>query len=246
MCGKGLPTGPLIGKSIQQMDAWGPANLIYQFLMQQYICRVPRCCRGKISANVVIELLAQGSEKQLGLGGPERLWLRGEKKSACPTGWMQAEPGDTHPFGGSRSLSPYSTSSKAGAAWKHRANPTGTAPVSPALATVTKRQGGRWAGLGVTRAGTAPRLEQAPAEGIEQPKGLVRLLWGGRRDGKGWRWRWGTRVWGAPLLRSFAQPQTPRAGGRGSCYQDHRDIPAASPSPHPPSAPYSEREEKGW
>lgn len=61
------------------MDAWGPANLIYQFLMQQYICRVPHCCRGKISANVVIELLAQGSEKQLGLGGPEQLYLGGER-----------------------------------------------------------------------------------------------------------------------------------------------------------------------
>lgn len=77
MRGKGLPTCPLIGKSIQQMDAWGPANLIYQFLMQQYVCRVPRCCQGKISTNVIMELLAKGSEKQSGLGGLERLWLRG-------------------------------------------------------------------------------------------------------------------------------------------------------------------------
>lgn len=123
MRGKGLLTCPLIGKSIQQMDAWGPANLIYQFLMQQYVCRVPRCCRGKISANVVIELLAKGSEKRSGLGGLERLSLWGDAKPpACPMCWTQAEPGDMHPFGGSPSLSPSSGSPKAGAAWKRPAN----------------------------------------------------------------------------------------------------------------------------
>lgn len=71
MRGKGLPACPLIRKSIQQMDVWGPADLIYQFLMQRYICRVPRCCQGKISANVVSELWAKGSEKRSGLRGLE-------------------------------------------------------------------------------------------------------------------------------------------------------------------------------
>lgn len=112
MRGKGLPTCPLIGKSIQQMDAWGSANLIYQFLMQQYVCRVRRCCRGKISANVVTELRAKGSEKRSGLGG---LWGN-MKFPAFPTGLTQTEPGDADPFGGSLSLSPSSDSPKAGAA----------------------------------------------------------------------------------------------------------------------------------
>lgn len=65
---KGPHDASLIGKSIQQMDVWGLVTLIYQFLMPRFVSRVPRCCRGKIGANGVIRLLAQGSGSSWGSG----------------------------------------------------------------------------------------------------------------------------------------------------------------------------------
>lgn len=55
-------------------------------------------------------------------------------------------------------------------------------------------------------------------------------------------WRWGPAFGAAPgplAPRGFTEPRTPQ-----DLLQGHGDAPAASPSPHPPSAPYSEREEK--
>lgn len=60
--GKGLPACSLMGKSIGQMDEWGPTDLIHQFLMQ----RCARRGQGGISTNGVTELRAEGSGKQEG------------------------------------------------------------------------------------------------------------------------------------------------------------------------------------
>lgn len=76
-CGQGLPTRPLIRKSMEWMDAWGPANVIYQSLMQQEVCRVHAAAWGIC----VTELRAKGLEKLSGLRGLEQLWLPGH------TGW---------------------------------------------------------------------------------------------------------------------------------------------------------------
>lgn len=65
---KGPRDASLMGKSIQQMDVWGLVTLIYQLLMPRFVSRVPRCCRGKIGANGVIRLLAQGSGSSWGSG----------------------------------------------------------------------------------------------------------------------------------------------------------------------------------
>lgn len=75
--GQGLPTRPLIGKSTEQMDAWGPANVIYQPLMQREVCRVHAAAWGICAT----ELRAKGSEKLSALRGLEQLWLQGH------TGW---------------------------------------------------------------------------------------------------------------------------------------------------------------
>lgn len=62
---RGDTTWPLIGKSMEHMEAWGSANVIYQPLIQQEVCRVQaaawRIC--------VTKLRAKGLEKPSGLRG---------------------------------------------------------------------------------------------------------------------------------------------------------------------------------
>lgn len=64
---------------MEQMDAWGPANVIYQSLMQQEVCRVHTAAWG-ICVN---ELRAKGLETLSGLRGLEQLWLKGWDGDHC-------------------------------------------------------------------------------------------------------------------------------------------------------------------
>lgn len=79
---------------MEQMEAWGPANVIYQPLIQQEVCRVHTAAW----SICVTKLRAKGSEKPSGLRGLEQLWLQGHMESSCPMGWRQAELGNVDPF----------------------------------------------------------------------------------------------------------------------------------------------------
>lgn len=89
------------------------------------------------------------------------------KFPTCPMGWTQVEPGDGDPFGGALSLSP----PKAGAAWKHRANPAGAAPVSPAPAGATGQEADGL-GRGSRLPEQPPASSRLPTRGESSWKGL--------------------------------------------------------------------------